>query len=238
MRIPPLGLLAVLPLLAACGSANLVDIEGRDSSASAAHLRLTFPVGAPSEPGLGALGMIDAGRVTGSDTQSLAPGELIDFAGTQWTGPADIDSECRLTWIGFDVLYRDEVPAGGAGRFRLEAGCGLEATRVDLRLSGAGADDRDASTFWGLRARARGELRLLPWFGPYAELGGTWSLGPAMSKLVFSRAEAGLVIRAWPREPSACLFGGWTRTHLQETLDGSDLEYELRGFVVGLDLGF
>ena len=166
----------------------------------------------------------------GESDQSIDAGEDVDFAGTQVFGPADVDSEYDLTTVRARVTFGPEI-----GNFRFEGTTGLGANHFALRVSSGALEDHDHTTSLGFLLGLRGAFVPTPWSEFYVAVE-EFLGGGSGDPVEVSMIEVGVTLT--PPELGTGLVVGWRRWRYLEERSGSDINLELSGLMVGVQLGF
>jgi hypothetical protein len=166
----------------------------------------------------------------GESDQTIDAGEDVDFAGTQIFGPAKVDSEYDLAAVRARVTFGADF-----GTFRFEGTTGLGANHFDLRVSSGALEDRDHTTSLGFLLGLRGAAMPTPWSEFYVtveEFLGAGSGDPVEVSMV----EVGVTLT--PPDLGAGLVLGWRRWRYLEERSGSDVNLQLSGLMLGVEVRY
>jgi hypothetical protein len=166
----------------------------------------------------------------GETDQSVDAGEDVDFAGTQFFGPADVDSDYDLTTMRARVSVGPDINI-----FRFEGITGLGANHFDLRVSSGALEDHDHTTSLGFLLGLRGAVQPTPWSEFYITVE-EFLGGGSGNPVEVSMVELGVTLT--PPGLGAGLVIGWRRWRYLEERSGSDVNLELSGFMVGVEMRF
>lgn len=227
---------SLLLLLASCApESTSIRGEEREAFIPMVRIRQSLDGQPPSPPDshetrVRSMFEFDFAYGHGESDQSIDAGEDVDFAGTQIFGPADVDSEYDLTTARARVTFGPEV-----GDFRFEGIMGLGANHFALRVSSGALEDHDHTTSLGFLLGLRGAVKPTPWSEFYVTLE-EFLGGGSGDPVEVSMIEVGVTFT--PPELGAGLVLGWRRWRYLEERSGSDINLELSGLMVGVQLGF
>ena len=165
---------------------------------------------------------------SGEDTQGLGTGDSIDFDDQTFPGPAIVRSEFDLM-MG-EIVFRRTQELDPHLTFSFLAGLGV--SRVDLELESGSARASETDTaFNGVLGAGLGV--------PLAErleigLGIHGTLLP-IDHVQFWSADLGLRVRAGG---AFGVFAGWRSIHYERERVGSDVELDLSGPAIDLEVSF
>ncbi len=229
--------LAPLALLLVSCAPESASIRGEERGAFIPMLRvrqsLDGRLPAPPESGevrMRAMLEFDLAYGHGESDQSVDAGDDVDFAGTQFFGPAEVDSEYDLTAVRARVTMGSDI-----GIFRFEGITGLGANHFDLRVSSGALEDDDHTTSLGFLLGLRGAVQPTPWSEFYVTVE-EFLGGGSGDPVEVSMVEVGMTFS--PPGLGAGLVLGWRRWRYIEERSGSDVNLELSGLMVGMELRF
>ena len=166
----------------------------------------------------------------GESDQTIEAGEDVDFAGTVVFGPAKIDSEYDLTTVRARVTFGPDF-----GAFRFEGTTGLGANHFALRVNSGPFEEHDHTTSLGLLLGLRGAVVPMTWSEFYVTVEEFLGAGSGDAVQV-SMVEVGVTLT--PTDLGAGFVLGWRRWHYLEERNGSDVNLELSGLMVGVELKY
>lgn len=226
----------LLLLLASCAPES-TSIRGEERGSFIPMVRIRqsldgLPPSPPESSEMRARSMFefDLAYGHGKSDQSIDAGEDVDFAGTQILGPADVDSEYDLTTLRARVTLGFDV-----GAFRFDGTTGLGANHFALRVSSGALEDHDHTTSLGLLLGLRGAAMLAPWSEFYVTLEECLG-GGSGDPVEVSMIEVGVTFT--PPDLGAGLVLGWRRWRYLEERSGSDINLELSGLMLGVEMRF
>jgi|GEM_PF-3428228 len=176
---------------------------------------------------------LDLSGGSGDDSQSLQSGESIRFEGTTFSGPGTVDGEFDL--VAGSLALRVDMPRSESARAAFLVGLGF--TELDLELSQNGTKERDTSSALGLMLGVLAEIQ----FSSRTSFQGRFTLmlgktgGDEDDGVVLTQLEAGLL---WAIAGGVSVFGGFRHWSYEQNRTGSDVDIEMSGPVLGVQIGF
>ncbi|HEU4339182.1 MAG TPA: hypothetical protein VFS19_03865 [Planctomycetota bacterium] len=242
MRFSRVFVPALLPVLLAACSPDPLHFEGRDTRTFTPDLCLAFdlipgPVppdkaGGPSLQARSSLAVeLDFASVRGKSSQDVPAGENPEFDGTTFPGPTRLRSELSL--IKSTAVMRGGLHLGW--NLWLEARLGAGAVYRSMEISSESRKEHDSRWSGGMEIGAGVHWYPLSWGGVFAEFSGCETSGSG-TELSTDVSDIGVIVS--PRR-GVEFTGSWRRwTYLESPTFGSDIEYELKGPMLGLKLVF
>jgi hypothetical protein len=177
----------------------------------------------------------EAAYLAAADDQQIADGGEVVLDDTSFAGPVTLRSRAKVV----DVTMNGRLGVAFKDRFRLEGLLGMEMTNVDLQVNGGGAQASDATLGVGLVIGARAGFQahdLVDLYGQttFGVLGSSHGRNNGM---LVRKLEAGA--RILPFEGIG-LFAAYRWTEIRQERDPGDSDgtLQMRGPVIGLELGF
>jgi hypothetical protein len=173
---------------------------------------------------------LDVSKGSGESTQNLSGSEMISFDGVSLFGPTSVD-------VDFDVTF-----ATAAARFRwpvvptvsIDGLLGVGLDRLDIKLRDNGQSVRDTTTTMGPLVGARVNWQPIDLLGAYGKVFGYVGV---VGDEVVSHLGAEVALTVSPFRQIE-IFGGWRVWSYEEDRAGSDVELEMSGPIVGLQVEF
>lgn len=165
---------------------------------------------------------------SGEDTQGLALGESIDFGDETFLGPSTVSSEFDLT-MG-EIVFRRTLEANPHFNFSYLAGLGV--SHVDLELESGNLRASEAETAFNAVFGAGVGVPLVERLELGLGIEGT--LLP-IDDVQFWSADLGL--RIWVGGAFS-FFGGWRTVRHEWSRVGSEVELDLSGPAIDLEVSF
>ena len=239
--VPIRGWFWVVPIvLGACYTQ--VDVNGDDGEVFFPSLRASVPLGespAPAEevderkdsaaPDSGNRLEFELSGTSGSDTQTLNVGDVINFEGSSFFGPGDVSIDWDLYTASALVSFRWPV----APTLRLDALAGLAGVYASTEVSRGAERAGDSSVTLGPQFGFRANWQPHHVIGLYGQGTLYWGLGSQFATL--GAAELGATARV---SKVTMLFLGWRWWAYSEDRGGSDLDLDMSGPLLGVSFDF
>lgn len=181
---------------------------------------------------------LDLHHASGTGAQSLGPSELIDFGGSQFTGPAEVESDYDLLAASLAIRAGLNDPTD---RSRIAVLLGLSVQDFGLRASAGTVSAEDHRRSIGPLLGVEASLEAYTWLDLYGRA--TQAIGLSDATSTLGLVELGLSVRPYPQ---VALAGGfrWERYTQPRFLtqmmgfDDTRIDLKVRGPVVGLHVNF
>lgn len=181
---------------------------------------------------------LDLHHAAGSDAQDLEASQMIDFGGSQISGPARIEEDYRLLASSLAMKIALNAPAEDA---KLAGLLGLSVQDFGLEVNAGTVSAQDDRRSIGPLLGGEGSLRAYSWLDVYGRTSVAIGFSDAMTTLALF--EAGVLVRP---VSYLALAGGYrwqryTQPRLLAQMVGSDetrIDLRLHGPIVGLQIDF